>query len=276
MQTRSIRRQAGVETVSSAELREAFLVDRLFAPGVVELVQTHLDRALIGSAVPLTEAFALGPVPEVRANFLCERRELGILNIGSSGVVTVDDTRYALASRDALYVGRGAQRIAFESESPATPARFYLVSYPAHTNYPTRHVRRQDAQPMQLGSRRDANERTIYKYIHAEGVRSCQLVMGFTELKEGSVWNTMPPHTHSRRTEIYLYFGMEPDACVMHFMGQPDATQHLVVRNEQAVLSPEWSIHSGVGTRAYAFAWAMGGENQEFADMDAVKVSELL
>jgi 4-deoxy-L-threo-5-hexosulose-uronate ketol-isomerase len=261
--------------MTSIELRQAFLIEGLFAPGKTELVYAGLDRAVVGSAVPVTGKLALGPTPELRSAFLCERRELGILNIGGSGAVTVDGTRYAMAARDALYVGRGSQRIAFESEQPASAARFYLVSYPAHAALPTRQVRREDAQPTELGSRRDANERTIYKYIHAQGAQSCQIVMGFTQLKEGSVWNTMPPHTHQRRTEIYLYFDLEPETCVMHFMGTPDATRHLVVRNEQAVLSPEWSIHSGVGTRHYCFAWAMGGENQEFTDMDAVKVSEL-
>jgi 4-deoxy-L-threo-5-hexosulose-uronate ketol-isomerase len=261
--------------MSGADLRRAFLIEALFPPGKVELVQTGLDRAVVGSAVPLAEKLTLGPTPELRSGFLCERRELGILNIGGSGAVTVDGTRYSLAARDALYVGRGSRQIEFESERSSAPARFYLVSYPAHAKFPTRQVRREEAQPMQLGSRRDANERTIYKYIHADGVQSCQLVMGFTQLKEGSVWNTMPPHTHMRRTEIYLYFDVEPDACVMHFMGTPEATRHLVVRNEQAVLSPGWSIHCGAGTRAYSFAWAMGGENQEFADMDPVKVSEL-
>ena len=261
--------------MASADLRHAFLIENLFAPGKAELVCTDLDRAVIGGVVPLADKLALGPMPELRSAYLCERRELGILNIGGGGAVTVDGTRHALAAQEALYVGRGSRTIEFESDQPSAPARFYLASYPAHAVYPTRHVRHEEAQTVHLGSRRDANERTIFKYIHPGGVQSCQLVLGFTRLKEGSVWNTMPPHTHRRRTEIYLYFEVEPDACVMHFMGTPEATRHLVVRNEQAVLSPEWSIHSGAGTRSYSFAWAMGGENQEFADMDSVKVAEL-
>jgi 4-deoxy-L-threo-5-hexosulose-uronate ketol-isomerase len=265
----------GVGAMTSAELRQNFLIEGLFAPDKLELVYTGLDRGVVGSAVPQLQKLSLGPTPELRSAFLCERRELGVLNIGGSGAVTVDGTRHVLAAQDALYVGRGSRQVEFESDQTSTPARFYLVSYPAHAAYPTRHVCRADAQPMGLGSRRDANERTIYKYIHAQGVQSCQLVMGFTQLKEGSVWNTMPPHTHLRRTEIYLYFDLEPDACVMHFMGKPEATRHLVVRNEQAILSPGWSIHCGAGTRHYSFAWAMGGENQEFTDMDPVKVPEL-
>jgi 4-deoxy-L-threo-5-hexosulose-uronate ketol-isomerase len=261
--------------MASAELRQAFLIESLLVPGQAELICTDLDRAVIGGVVPLTEKLALGPTPELRSAYLCERRELGILNIGGGGTVTVDGTYYPLAVREALYVGRGSRKIEFASDQPSAPARFYLVSYPAHAAFPTRRVPREEAQTVLLGSRRDANERTIYKYIHPEGAQSCQLVLGFTQLKEGSVWNTMPPHTHRRRTEIYLYFEVEPDACVMHFLGTPDATQHLVVRNEQAVLSPGWSIHCGVGTRSYSFAWAMGGENQEFTDMDPVKVAEL-
>lgn len=263
------------KTMTNAELRQAFLIESLFVPDKIGLVYAGLDRAVVGGAVPVREKLALGPTPELRSAFLCERRELGVLNIGGTGAVTVDGARYTMATREALYVGRGSREIGFESDQPSAPARFYLVSYPAHATFPTKLVRREDTQRVGLGSRRDANERTIFKYIHPAGVQSCQLVMGFTELKEGSVWNTMPPHTHARRTEIYLYFDVEPDACVMHFMGTPEATRHLVVRNEQAVLSPEWSIHCGAGTRHYSFAWAMGGENQEFTDMDAVKVSEL-
>jgi 4-deoxy-L-threo-5-hexosulose-uronate ketol-isomerase len=260
---------------SPAELRQAYLIEDLFVPGAIELVGTDLDRAVIGGAVPRSEKLRLESVAELRAEYFCARRELGVLNLGGSGAVTVDGTRVSLAGRDALYIGKGSRQIEFESDKASDPARFYLVSYPAHAVFPTRHARFADAQPVQLGSARDANERTIYKYIHPDGLKSCQLVMGFTQLKEGSVWNTMPPHTHRCRTEIYLYFDLAPDACVMHFMGTPTETRHLVVRNEQAVLSPAWSIHCGAGTRHYCFAWAMGGENQTFADMDPVKVADL-
>lgn len=261
--------------MTTAELRDGFLVEGLFKPGSIEWIHTDLDRAVLGSAVPLDQKLALPAPPELRTACFAGRRELGVLNLGGKGAITVDGTRHSMASRDALYVGKGGKQIEFESEKPSEPARFYVVSYPAHAVFPTRHARFEDAQPVHLGSRHEANERTIYKYIHEDGIQSCQLVMGFTELKEGSVWNSMPPHTHRRRTEIYLYFGLAPEACVMHFMGTPTETRHLVVRNEQAVLSPGWSIHCGAGTQRYCFAWAMGGENQEFTDMDAVKVADL-
>lgn len=261
--------------MNSAELRQAYLIESLFVPGLIELVYTDVDRAVIGGAVPTTGKLQLKASPELRSTHFAERRELGVLNLGGSGAIMVDGTRYAMARRDALYVGKGSKLIEFESEKPSEPAGFYLVSYPAHAVFPTRHARFEDAEPVHLGSRREANERTIYKYIHKDGIQSCQLVMGFTELKEGSVWNSVPPHTHQRRTEIYLYFGLPPEACVMHFMGTPAETRHLVVRNEQAVLSPGWSIHCGAGTQHYGFAWAMGGENQEFTDMDAVQIADL-
>ena len=267
--------QVELARLGSAELRQAYLIETLFVPGSIELVYTHADRAVIGGAVPTAAKLQLKPSPELRSTYFTERRELGVLNLGGSGAITVDGTRYAMARRDALYVGKGSKLIEFESEKPSEPARFYLVSYPAHAMFPTRHARFAEAQPVHLGNRREANERTIYKYIHQDGIQSCQLVMGFTELKEGSVWNSVPPHTHQRRTEIYLYFGLPPTACVMHFMGKPTETRHLVVRNEQAVVSPGWSIHCGAGTQPYCFAWAMGGENQEFTDMDAVQIADL-
>jgi 4-deoxy-L-threo-5-hexosulose-uronate ketol-isomerase len=275
MRTHSERDRVGWARLNSAELRQAYLIENLFTPGAIGLTYTDADRAVIGGAVPTTGKLQLKAPPELRSTHFAERRELGVLNLGSKGAVTVDGARHSMAGRDALYVGKGSIQIEFESEKPSAPARFYLVSYPAHAVFPTRHAGFEVAQPVALGSRREANERTIYKYIHPDGIQSCQLVMGFTELKEGSVWNTMPPHTHHRRTEIYLYFGLTPEACVMHFMGTPTETRHLVVRNEQAVLSPSWSIHCGAGTQPYCFAWAMGGENQDFTDMDAVRMAEL-
>ena len=267
--------RVGLARLDSAELRQAYLIENLFVPGSVELAYVDLDRAVIGGAVPTTGRLQLKAPPELRSTHFAERRELGVLNLGGSGAITVDGTRHSMDARDALYVGKGSQQIEFESEEPSEPARFYLVSHPAHAVFPTRHAAFEEAQPVRLGNQREANERTIYKYIHKDGIQSCQLVMGFTELKEGSVWNSVPPHTHQRRTEIYLYFGLPPEACVMHFMGTPTETRHLVVRNEQAVLSPGWSIHCGAGTQHYCFAWAMGGENQEFTDMDAVQMADL-
>ncbi|NJL27907.1 MAG: 5-dehydro-4-deoxy-D-glucuronate isomerase, partial [Thermoanaerobaculia bacterium] len=205
----------------------------------------------------------------------CERRELGILNIGGAGTVTVDGVEYPLANRDALYVGRGSKTIGFASDAAETPARYYLVSFPAHTAYPTTLVRPSDTEPVRLGSAETANQRTLYKLIHPGGVKSCQLVMGFTVLEPGSVWNTMPPHTHERRMEVYLYFDMPADARVFHFMGRAEATRHLVVASGQAVISPSWSIHCGAGTGAYTFCWAMGGENQAFDDMDFLTLAQL-
>lgn len=261
--------------LDTEELRENFLVESLFNPGVIDLLYAHIDRVVLGSAVPTDAPLTLGAAPELRADAFCERRELGVLNSGGPGTVTVDGTPFCLENLDGLYIGLGTREIAFASDAADSPARFYLVSYPAQRAYPTTLIRKAEAAPVKLGSPETANERTIYKYIHPEGAKSCQLVMGFTELAPGSVWNTMPAHTHDRRTEVYLYFGMPEEARVFHFMGEPDETRHLVVANEQAVLSPSWSIHSGAGTSAYSFCWAMGGENQAFDDMDFLKISDL-
>jgi 4-deoxy-L-threo-5-hexosulose-uronate ketol-isomerase len=209
------------------------------------------------------------------SEYFAERREVGVINIGGEGVVTVDAKRYDVRHADALYIGRGARQIVFSSATPTTPAQFYFVSYPAHAPYPTRHVPFESAQSVRLGSQRDANLRTINKLIHPGAFTTCQLVMGLTRLEEGSVWNTMPPHTHQRRSEVYMYFDLPSTALVFHFMGAPGETRHIVVRNGQAVLSPSWSIHTGVATQAYSFIWAMGGENQVFDDMDGVETSRI-
>lgn len=259
----------------TTELRDAFLLDSLFPEGSVKLIYWETDRTVVGSAVPLQQPLRLEADPGLASETFCDRRELGILNIGGSGVVEVDGTAHELASFDGLYVGRSSREITFGSHDPASPARFYLVSYPAHTEYPTVRILQKEARQIQLGSRESANERTIFQYIHEEGVKSCQLVMGLTQLEPGSVWNTMPPHTHLRRSEVYLYFRVAEDTAVFHFMGDPAETRHLVLGDGQAVLSPAWSIHSGCGTKAYSFVWAMGGENQRFTDMDGVSVRDL-
>jgi 4-deoxy-L-threo-5-hexosulose-uronate ketol-isomerase len=261
--------------MSTDEVRESFLVDGLFAEDSITMVYSEVDRAIVGSAVPSTKPLCLESAPELRADTFCERRELGILNIGGAGTVTVDGTEYPMSARDGLYVGRGSKTIAFSGHSAQAPARYYLLSYPAHAAYPTALVRRSDAASTQLGSVEGSNKRTIYKLIHPDGARSCQLVMGFTVLEPGSVWNTMPPHTHERRMEIYLYFDLPGDVRVFHIMGRPGETRHIVVADGQAVISPSWSIHSGVGTGAYTFCWGMGGENQAFDDMDHVTIDEL-
>lgn len=261
--------------MNAAELRESFLLENLFAPGTIELVYTDADRAIVGSAVPTDGPLELSAAAELRAEFFCERRELGVLNIGRSGEVTVDGKTYPMDTLDGLYIGRGSREVRFANSANGAGAEFYLLSYPAHAAHPTSHARKADAEAVQLGTVADCNRRTIYKYIHPRGIPSCQLVMGFTELAEGSVWNTMPCHTHARRSEIYLYFGMRPETRVFHFMGAPDDTRHLLIGSRQAVVSPSWSIHSGAGTGAYTFCWGMGGENQTFEDMDPVALADL-
>lgn len=261
--------------LSTEELRESFLVDTLFAEDSISMIYSDQDRAIVGSAVPAASTLSLESAPELRAETFCERRELGVLNIGGPGTVTVDGAEHPLAARDGLYVGRGSKTITFASDSAEAPARYYLLSFPAHAAHPTVRIRQSEAEAVRLGSRESANQRTIYKLIHPGGARSCQLVLGFTVLEPGSVWNTMPPHTHDRRMEVYLYFDLPPGGRVFHFMGRPEATRHLVVAEGQAVISPSWSIHCGVGTGAYTFCWGMGGENQAFDDMDPVTLDQL-
>jgi 4-deoxy-L-threo-5-hexosulose-uronate ketol-isomerase len=261
--------------MTSEELRSHFLLEGLFQPGRVELAYTNVDRAVVGGIVPTTAPLALEAGREMACRFFCERREAGVVNLGASGTITVDGTVFKLAPRECLYIGRGSREISFAGDAAQTPAQFYLVSYPAHADYPTTHAGIDKANNIELGSLKDANRRTIHQYIHPGGIRSCQLVMGFTELHEGSVWNTFPPHTHDRRTEVYCYFDLPADGVVFHMMGEPAETRHVVVREKQVALSPEWSIHSGVGAGSYRFVWGMGGENQVFDDMDKVSVADM-
>jgi len=276
METRYAGDPVRYPRMTTEELRRTFLIDTLFEADAVRLVYSDLDRAIVGSAVPVKKALRLESAGELRSRYFAERREIGVINTGGSGVVAVDGKEYRLANRDGLYIGRGSKEIAFSSGRPEDPAFFYLLSYPAHREYPTAFAAVKDADAVQLGSDAECNKRTIRKTIHQDGIRSCQLVMGFTELAEGSVWNTMPPHTHSRRMEVYLYFDVPADHAVFHLMGPPEETRHIVVRNRQAVLSPSWSLHSGVGTARYAFVWGMGGENQAFDDMDPAGIGKLL
>ncbi len=262
--------------MSTAELRSTFLIEDLFELERVKLVYVDMDRTVIGSAVPIGSELELPCPEELRAVAFTERRELGVFNIGGSGAVSVGGENYSLGNRDALYVGKGKHRVAFTSDNPMEPAEFYLLSYPAHAVHPTAVVRAKDAVPLAIGEMATANRRNITKLIHLEGVKSCQLVMGFTELEQGSVWNTMPPHTHMRRSEVYLYFDIPSDQRVVHLMGPAGETRHLVVANKQVAISPGWSIHAGVGTASYLFCWGMGGENQVYTDMDALRVAELL
>jgi 4-deoxy-L-threo-5-hexosulose-uronate ketol-isomerase len=257
------------------ELRAHFLVSGLFVPGEVRFETVDLDRVALGGVVPLAEPIGLVAPEAFATKSFTERRELGILNIGGTGTIDVGDSSYRATRLDMVYVGRGAPDVTLRSDDPENPARFFLVSYPAHAQHPTARIGAADADASELGSQDRANRRRLARYIHQGGVRSSQLVMGVTSLQEGSVWNTMPPHTHVRRTEVYLYFDLPADAVVFHMMGTPDATQHLLVRDGEVVLSPSWSIHAGCGTSNYTFCWAMGGENQEFADMQGFDMSTL-
>jgi 4-deoxy-L-threo-5-hexosulose-uronate ketol-isomerase len=261
--------------MDTAELRNRFLLGGIFQPGEVTLRFVDLDRVVIGGVVPVDGPLRLEAPLEMASEFFTERREVGVLNVGGAGSVTVDGQRHVMAFRDGLYVGWGSREVTFASDDAANPARYYLVSYPAHAEYPTIHVAHADAEATELGTVAQANRRVLRKYFHPGGVKTAQLVMGVTELQEGSVWNTMPAHTHARRTEVYLYFRVPRDAVVVHLMGEPGQTRHLVVRDEEVALSPGWSIHSGCGTAAYTFCWAMGGENQVFADMQGVAMDAL-
>ena len=262
--------------MTTEEVRAAFLVDKLFQPGRVDLAYVDLDRTIVGSAVPLGVPLALETDPDLRTEYFTERRELGILNIGGAGAIEVEGVTYGLANLDALYVGRGNKVIHFFSLDASAPAEFYLLIYPAHFSYPVAKIVAGTAESTVLGSPETANHRRVNRFIHLDGVRSSQLVMGFTQLTAGSVWNTMPPHTHMRRSEVYLYFDLKPEDRVIHMMGPALETRHIVVANKQAVVSPGWSIHAGVGTASYTFCWGMGGENQVYSDMDPLAIAELL
>lgn len=268
--------------MTSEELRATFLLEGMFAPGKIECAYVDVDRTVIGSAVPTSGALTLDTQPELRAEYFLERRELGVMNVGGAGSIVVDGVTYELGKLDCLYVGRGSKSVMFSSKSVTEPACFYLLSYSAHAAYPTEMVRFADMQGLALGSVETCNKRTIYKAIYKgkdssgrEGIRSSQLVLGFTLLASGSNWNTMPPHTHMRRSEVYLYFDIEPDQRVIHLMGPPNATSHLIMADKQVVISPGWSIHAGVGTKSYGFCWGMGGENQAYDDMDQVAIKDL-
>ena len=238
----SPKETAGMNT---AELRQNFLIESLMADGQMKLVYSHYDRVIVGGAKPVDSELTLESHPELRADYFLERRELGIINVGGLGTVTVDRERFELNKLDCLYVGKGAKQVSFKSANSTAPSAFYLLSSPAHQTYPTRKLTKEEAQPSSLGDQSTANKRTIYKYIHADGIQSAQLVMGLTVLDEGSIWNTIPSHTHTRRMEAYFYFDVREDQRVFHFMGQPQETRHLVMANHEAVISPPWSIHSG-------------------------------
>ena len=275
-----------VKHYTTERLREEFLIQNLFVPGEIKLVYSHIDRIITGAAVPV-KPIVLTAGDELRAEYFCQRRELGVINIGGAGRITVDGRVYKVGFKEAMYIGMGSKDITFESEDPEKPAKFYLNSAPAHRTCPTVLIKPEGTpeegvvivkpeNKVELGTLKDANHRVICKYILPGQVESCQLEMGMTKLEPGSVWNTMPCHTHDRRMEVYLYFEMPEDAFVMHYMGEPNETRHIVMRNEEAVISPSWSIHSGCGSRAYTFIWGMVGENQDFDDMDGVAMKDLM
>jgi len=263
------------KTMTNQELRETFVVGDLFRPDTVPLTYSDIDRGVVGSAVPVSTSLGLPIHKELACDFFTQRREMGILNIGGTGVVSIQGESYELEYEDSLYIGRGNEEVSFSSKDPEVPAKFYFVSYPAHTSHPTRLVKKSDAQRLDLGAQETCNVRTIYQSIRPGIVETCQIVMGFTSLESGSVWNTMPPHTHRRRSEYYMYYSMPEENVVFHMMGEPDNVRPLVLQNGETALSPSWSIHTGVGTSAYTFCWSMGGENQEFDDMDHLRVSGL-
>ena len=262
-------------SMSTSELRSNFLIENLMVDDKIKLVYSHYDRVIVGGIKPLNKELELETHPELRADYFLERREMGIINVGGDGEIVADGESFSLRKLDALYIGKGVKKISFKSSDASRPSIFYLLSSPAHHNYPNKKLTKEEAMPVTIGDPSTANRRTIYKYIHADGIQSCQLVMGLTILENGSVWNTMPSHTHTRRMEAYFYFDVMEDQRVFHFMGQPQETRHLLVANYDAIISPPWSIHSGCGTANYGFIWGMAGENYNYTDMDPAPLKDL-
>jgi len=275
MQVRHSTNPAQIRSFDTKALRENYLVDDLFADDEFRATYSHEDRVVLGGARPVTSSIRLTSFDVLRTDNFFDNREAGIVNVGGPGTITVDGVDQAMNTGSCLYVGRGAVEVIFASAASAAPAAFYLFSATAHQSHPTTLVPQGQGIVRRLGSQETSNERTINQYIHLDGVRSCQVVMGVTELGSGSMWNTMPAHTHDRRTECYLYFDLAPEHRVVHLLGEPTETRHLIVANQEAVISPSWSLHSGFGTGSYSFVWAMAGENQPFDDMDHVQAADL-
>jgi 4-deoxy-L-threo-5-hexosulose-uronate ketol-isomerase len=250
-------------------------LESLFEKGKLNFVYTHYDRMIIGGAMPTDIAIELPNFDILKADYFLERREMGIINVGGDGVITVDGEKFTLSKLDCLYIGKGVQKVSFASTNNNQPAVLYILSAPAHAKYPTRLLQKKDSESNTLGALETSNQRTIYRYIHKNGIQSCQLVMGLTILDKGSVWNTIPPHTHDRRMEVYFYFDVPENQVVFHYMGLPQETRHIVMKNYQAVVSPPWSIHAGSGTSNYGFIWGMAGENLEYSDMDGLQLNDL-
>ncbi len=275
MEIRYASNNKDAKAYDTNRLREEYLIQDLFLADKIKLVYSHFDRIIVGGACPVQETLKLEGSKELGSNFFLERRELGIINVGGAGVISLDGTEYELGFKDAIYVGMGVKEILFRAVDPQNPPKFYMNSAPAHKAYPTKKIGLVDAKKVHLGSIETSNKRTINQYIHPDVLDTCQLVMGMTALEDGSVWNSMPCHTHDRRMEVYFYFDMEKDTRVFHLMGEPTETRHIVMKNDEAVISPSWSIHSGVGTGGYTFIWGMVGENQTFTDMDHVAMENL-
>ena len=267
--------QREAQGFNTQQLRDNFLIDSIFQNNEITMYYTHYDRVVLGGVMPVYSEINLPTYDNLKSDYFLERREIGIINVGGDGEILVDGLTFSLSKLDALYIAKGSKSVIFKSITSENPAQFFLLSAPSHHAYETRKMSKEEATPVNLGSPETANERTIYKYIHRDGIQSCQVVMGLTVLKSGSIWNTMPAHVHDRRMEAYLYFDLNIDHRIFHLMGQPQETRHIVVANHQAVLSPPWSIHSGAGTTNYSFIWAMAGENLDFTDMDFAPITEL-
>lgn len=275
MEERFQNHPAEVSRMNTEELRHTFSITSLMQPGKIRLVYSHFDRMVIGGVIPVKEEIRLETDDHLKSDYFLERREMGIINIGNEGIVKADGMEFTVGKLDCVYLGRGTKKVSFMSKVEEEPAIFYLLSDPAHCTYENKLMRNTEAAFENVGDMKTSNRRTIYKYIHEAGIRSCQLVMGLTILEEGNVWNTMPPHTHNRRMEVYLYFDIKKEGRVFHFMGESDETRHLVLGNNEAVISAPWSIHAGCGTASYSFIWGMAGENQSFKDMDSLDIKNL-
>ena len=257
------------------KIRKEFLIEKLMDPGKIRMVYSSIERYIVGGAVPLEDALLLETIDPLKAEYFCQRREVGVINVAGPGSIIVDETEYKMNFKDAIYIGRGSKEVIFRSDDAENPAHFYINSAPAHKEYPTKHISMGDANVLHLGALETSNERNINQLLINGVVQTCQLQMGMTELKPGSVWNTMPPHQHSRRNEVYFYFNVPEGQAICHFMGQPQETRHLWLQNEQAVISPEWSIHAAAGTSNYIFIWGMAGENLDYTDMDVITPTDL-
>ncbi|ERT49307.1 KduI/IolB family protein [Fusobacterium sp. CM21] len=275
MEIRYASNNKDAKNYDTQRLRDEYLIENLFMENEIKLVYSHIDRIIVGGVFPITEKIKLKGGKELGSNFFLERRELGVINIGGPGIIILDNEEFILNNKDAIYIGLGIKEVFFKSLDIKNPAKFYLNSAPAHCKYPTTLITLEKAKKVKMGDTSTSNKRTINQYIHPDVCKSCQLVMGMTVLEDGSVWNSMPTHTHDRRMEVYFYFDMNENTRIFHFMGEPNETRHIIMKNEEAVISPSWSIHSGAGTASYTFIWGMAGENQTFTDMDHIEMKDL-